>query len=107
MVPSKPVIDRARVTTNPALFKKTADLHISASNKWAANMFANEGIVYVGNLVRMTEAELLRIPNMRKKLVYLIKHELASMGLRLGMHVPGWTPENDEDPPPEPRGNHP
>ena len=40
---------------------------------------------------------MLRTPNFGRKSLNEIKEVLASMGLHLGMDVPGWPPENIED----------
>ena len=45
----------------------------------------------------MSEAEMLRTPNFGRKSLNEIKEVLSSMGLRLGMEVSGWPPENIED----------
>jgi DNA-directed RNA polymerase subunit alpha len=47
--------------------------------------------------VEKTEAEMLRTPNFGRKSLNEIKEVLASMGLRLGMDIPGWPPENIEE----------
>jgi hypothetical protein len=40
---------------------------------------------------------MLRTPNFGRKSLNEIKEVLASMGLRLGMDIPGWPPENIEE----------
>jgi DNA-directed RNA polymerase subunit alpha len=47
--------------------------------------------------VQKTEQEMLRTPNFGRKSLNEIKEVLASMGLGLGMTVPGWPPENIEE----------
>ena len=49
------------------------------------------------HLVQKTEAEMLRTPNFGRKSLNEIKEVLSSMGLRLGMDIPGWPPENIEE----------
>lgn len=49
------------------------------------------------DLVQKTEAEMLRTPNFGRKSLNEIKEVLSSMGLRLGMDIPGWPPENIEE----------
>ena len=39
----------------------------------------------------------LRTPNFGRKSLNEIKEVLSSMGLRLGMDIPGWPPENIEE----------
>ena len=63
----------------------------------SANCLKNDNIVYIGDLVQRTEQEMLRTPNFGRKSLNEIKEVLASMGLGLGMTVPGWPPENIED----------
>jgi DNA-directed RNA polymerase subunit alpha len=40
---------------------------------------------------------MLRTPNFGRKSLNEIKEVLTSMGLSLGMEVPGWPPDNIED----------
>jgi hypothetical protein len=59
----------------------------------AAACLKNGRITYIGELVRMTEAEMLRTPNFGRKPLNEIKEALAKMGLHLGMDVRGWAPD--------------
>jgi DNA-directed RNA polymerase subunit alpha len=79
---------------NPALLKKVDELELSVRS---ANCLKNDNIVYIGDLIQKTEAEMLRTPNFGRKSLNEIKEVLASMGLHLGMEVPDWPPENIED----------
>ena len=79
---------------NPALLKKVDELELSVRS---ANCLKNDNIVYIGDLIQKTEAEMLRTPNFGRKSLNEIKEVLAQMGLHLGMEVPGWPPENIED----------
>ena len=63
----------------------------------SANCLKNDNIVYIGDLVQKTEAEMLRTPNFGRKSLNEIKEVLAQMGLHLGMEVPGWPPENIDE----------
>ena len=63
----------------------------------SANCLKNDNIVYIGDLIQKTEAEMLRTPNFGRKSLNEIKEVLSSMGLRLGMEIPGWPPENIEE----------
>jgi DNA-directed RNA polymerase subunit alpha len=62
----------------------------------AANCLRNDNIVYIGDLVRKTEAEMLRTPNFGRRSLNEIKEVLAHMGVHLGTNVPDWPPENLE-----------
>jgi DNA-directed RNA polymerase subunit alpha len=79
---------------NPALLKKVDELELSVRS---ANCLKNDNIVYIGDLIQKTEAEMLRTPNFGRKSLNEIKEVLAQMGLHLGMEVPGWPPENIEE----------
>ena len=78
----------------PAFLKKVDELELSVRS---ANCLKNDNIVYIGDLVQKTEAEMLRTPNFGRKSLNEIKEVLAQMGLHLGMDVPGWPPENIEE----------
>ncbi len=79
---------------NPAFLKKVDELELSVRS---ANCLKNDNIVYIGDLVQKTEAEMLRTPNFGRKSLNEIKEVLAQMGLHLGMEVSGWPPENIEE----------
>jgi len=79
---------------NPALLKKVDELELSVRS---ANCLKNDNIVYIGDLIQKTEAEMLRTPNFGRKSLNEIKEVLAQMGLHLGMEVQGWPPENIEE----------
>jgi DNA-directed RNA polymerase subunit alpha len=79
---------------NPALLKKVDELELSVRS---ANCLKNDNIVYIGDLIQKTEAEMLRTPNFGRKSLNEIKEVLAQMGLHLGMEVTNWPPENIDD----------
>jgi DNA-directed RNA polymerase subunit alpha len=79
---------------NPALLKKVDELELSVRS---ANCLKNDNIVYIGDLIQKTEAEMLRTPNFGRKSLNEIKEVLTNMGLHLGMDVPNWPPENIEE----------
>jgi DNA-directed RNA polymerase subunit alpha len=79
---------------NPALLKKVDELELSVRS---ANCLKNDNIVYIGDLIQKSEAEMLRTPNFGRKSLNEIKEVLAQMGLHLGMEVPGWPPENIDE----------
>ena len=81
-------------TINRFLLKKVDELELSVRS---ANCLKNDNIIYIGDLVQKTEAEMLRTPNFGRKSLNEIKEVLSSMGLRLGMEIPGWPPENIEE----------
>ena len=79
---------------NPLLLKKVDELELSVRS---ANCLKNDNIVYIGDLIQKTEAEMLRTPNFGRKSLNEIKEVLSGMGLHLGMDVDEWPPENIED----------
>src|SRR5499425_1227575 len=95
--PKKAIEEAAKhpeLAFNAALLKKVDELELSVRS---ANCLKNDNIVYIGDLIQKTEAEMLRTPNFGRKSLNEIKEVLASMGLHLGMEVPGWPPENIEE----------
>jgi DNA-directed RNA polymerase subunit alpha len=79
---------------NKNLLRKVDELELSVRS---ANCLKNDNIVYIGDLVQKTEAEMLRTPNFGRKSLNEIKEVLANMGLHLGMEIPAWPPENIEE----------
>jgi DNA-directed RNA polymerase subunit alpha len=79
---------------NPHLLRKVDELELSVRS---ANCLKNDNIVYIGDLVQKTEAEMLRTPNFGRKSLNEIKDVLSQMGLHLGMKILNWPPENIED----------
>lgn len=79
---------------NRNLLRKVEELELSVRS---ANCLKNDNIVYIGDLVQKTEAEMLRTPNFGRKSLNEIKEVLAKMGIHLGMETPGWPPENIEE----------
>jgi len=80
---------------SPYLLKKVYDLDELSVR--ATNCLKNDNIVYVGDLVQKSEGEMLKTPNFGRKSLNEIKEKLAKIGLRFGMEVPGWPPENIEE----------
>lgn len=85
---------REELPFNKNLLRKVDELELSVRS---ANCLKNDNIVYIGDLVQKTEAEMLRTPNFGRKSLNEIKEVLAKMGIHLGMETPGWPPENIED----------
>ncbi len=79
---------------NRNLLRKVDELELSVRS---ANCLKNDNIVYIGDLVQKTEAEMLRTPNFGRKSLNEIKEVLAQMGLHLGMEITAWPPENIEE----------
>lgn len=79
---------------NKNLLRRVDELELSVRS---ANCLKNDNIIYIGDLVQKSEAEMLRTPNFGRKSLNEIKEVLAQMGLTLGMEVPGWPPENIDE----------
>jgi DNA-directed RNA polymerase subunit alpha len=84
----------AELPFNRNLLRKVDELELSVRS---ANCLKNDNIVYIGDLVQKTEAEMLRTPNFGRKSLNEIKEVLSAMGLHLGMEITNWPPENIED----------
>lgn len=82
------------VPFNKNLLRKVDELELSVRS---ANCLKNDNIVYIGDLVQKSEAEMLRTPNFGRKSLNEIKEVLSQMGLHLGMEIPNWPPENIEE----------
>ena len=76
------------------LLKKVDELELSVK---AAKGIKDNNIVYIGDLVQMSTEEISRTPSIGKRHLNEIERALSSMGLRLGMEVPNWPPENIEE----------
>jgi DNA-directed RNA polymerase subunit alpha len=75
----------------PALLRRTDEVGLSERT---AECLTSAGIVYVGELVQMTEIELLHTPHVGRGALHEIKVMLAGLGLQLGMVLLDWPPEN-------------
>jgi len=79
---------------NPILLKKVDELELSVRSR---NCLQNDNIVYIGDLVNKTEAEMLRTQNFGRKSLNEIKDVLEKFKLKFGMEVSVWPPENIEE----------
>ncbi|MDD9329444.1 MAG: DNA-directed RNA polymerase subunit alpha, partial [Bartonella sp.] len=64
--PQKELVEEpdSELSFNPALLKKVDELELSVRS---ANCLKNDNIVYIGDLIQKTEAEMLRTPNFGRK----------------------------------------
>ena len=94
--PSREVVEESRdeLPFNRNLLRKVDELELSVRS---ANCLKNDNIIYIGDLVQKTEADMLRTPNFGRKSLNEIKEVLSQMGLHLGMEIPDWPPENIEE----------
>lgn len=79
---------------NRNLLKKVNELELSVRS---ANCLKNDNIIYIGDLVQKTEAEMMRTPNFGRKSLNEIKEVLAQMGLQFGMEFVDWPPDDIEE----------
>ncbi|MEN8719543.1 MAG: DNA-directed RNA polymerase subunit alpha [Oceanococcaceae bacterium] len=76
---------------NPMLLRPIEELELTVRS---ANCLKAENIHFIGDLVRRTEADLLKTPNLGKKSLTEIKDVLESHELALGMTIENWqTPQ--------------
>ena len=76
---------------DPILLRPVDDLELTVRS---ANCLKAENIYYIGDLIRRTEVELVKTPNLGKKSLTEIKDVLASRGLSLGMRLENWPPSS-------------
>lgn len=74
---------------NPLLLRPVDDLELTVR---AANCLKAENIYYIGDLVRRSESDLLKTPNLGKKSMTEIKMVLLQHNLSLGMNLKNWPP---------------
>lgn len=83
------VVKVPETTIDPALLQTIDELDLTVRS---ANCLKAENIYYLGDLVKRTENELLKTPNLGKKSLNEIKELLSSKGLSLGMSIDNWPP---------------
>lgn len=74
---------------DPVMRERVEDLELTVRS---ANCLKAEGIERIGDLVKRTESDLMRTPNLGKKSITEIKGALAERGLELGTELEGWPP---------------
>jgi len=77
---SVPPKKQARPGLQSGAAEEVDELELSVRS---ANCLKNDNIVYIGDLIQKTEAEMLRTPNFGRKSLNEIKAVLAEMGLHL------------------------
>ena len=87
-------LDSDRPKINRHLLRKVDELELSVRS---ANCLKNDNILYIGDLVQKSEAEMLRTPNFGRKSLNEIKEVLQQMGLHLGMEITEWPPDNIDE----------
>lgn len=83
--------EESRQVFDPMLLKKVDEFGLSGRS---VNCLRNANIVYIGDLIQRTEAEMLRTPNFGRKSLNEIKEALSGLGLHLGMEVEDWPPDD-------------
>jgi Bacterial RNA polymerase, alpha chain C terminal domain len=82
---------------NPDLARPIESLDFGRQDVRVKGRLRDDNLFTVGDLVRKTERELLRTPNIGRTCMNSIKATLGEMGLRLGMIVPPVEHSNGED----------
>ncbi|WP_168463893.1 DNA-directed RNA polymerase subunit alpha [Wolbachia endosymbiont of Ctenocephalides felis wCfeT] len=94
----KPIASSSNVSKelgySPNLLLKVEVMDLSVRSH---NCLKNENIVYVGDLARRTESDMLRTANFGRKSLTEIRKALADLGLSLGMDVPNWPPKDIDE----------
>lgn len=76
-------------TILPVMMKRVDELELTPH---VVNPLLGDNILYVYDLIRRTETELIKTPNLGRKRLNRIKEVLALHGLWLGMKIEGWRP---------------
>ena len=87
-------IDEEFLAFDPTLLKKVDELELSVRSQ---NCLKNENIIYLGDLVRRSENDMLKTPNFGRKSLNEIRAILQSYNLNFGMDIPEWPPENIDE----------
>ena len=75
------------------LLKSIDELELSVRSY---NCLKNENILYIGDLVVRTEAEMLKTANFGRKSLNELKDNLKNMNLKFGTNIANWPPANIE-----------
>lgn len=92
-VTDKKTVGQRKEGFNDYYLYKVDRLELSARS---ANCLKTDNIIYIGDLVQKTEAELLRIRHCGRRSVTVIKAALARMDLHLGTEINDWPPKTLE-----------
>ncbi|MBP7709691.1 MAG: DNA-directed RNA polymerase subunit alpha [Rickettsiales bacterium] len=79
---------------NKNLLRTIDELELSVRSY---NCLKNENIIYVGDLVSKSEAEMLKTANFGRKSLNELKENLKVMGLGFGMKLINWPPKNMDE----------
>lgn len=83
--------EKIEIQIDPILLRPVDDLELTVRS---ANCLKAENINNIGDLIRRTEVELLKTPNLGKKSLNEIKEVLAAHGLELGTELEHWPVNN-------------
>ncbi len=82
---------KANNEINYNLFRKVEDLELSVRS---LNCLKNDGITYIGDLVKRQESDMMKTPNFGRKSLNELKRMLADMNLSFGMDEVEWPPKD-------------
>jgi hypothetical protein len=85
-VGARPFVMIGDVVFDPVLLRRTDELPLPVVS---ANILKQNGIVYIGDLVQLTQQEFLSLPTSGRKSFELIGEAVAGLGLTFGMKLPG------------------
>ncbi len=83
-----------KLSFDPVLLKKVDELELSVRSQ---NCLKNENILYLGDLVKRSENDMLKTPNFGRKSLNEIRAILQSLNVNFGMDIPEWPPENIDE----------
>jgi DNA-directed RNA polymerase subunit alpha len=83
-------VEEHREELNENLLRPVSELELSVRS---SNCLKNADIKFIGDLVQKTEIEMLKTKNFGRKSLNEIKEILNEMGLRFGMKLENWPPD--------------
>jgi DNA-directed RNA polymerase subunit alpha len=95
-LPAQPVGLAEPVAVPVELMRSVDELELTVRS---GNCLKAENLYLIGDLIRCTENELLKTPNLGRKCLNEIKHALALRGLVLGTRLQDWPPYSKVRPP--------
>jgi DNA-directed RNA polymerase subunit alpha len=79
--------DDEMFNVNPSFLKRIDEMELSVRS---SNCLKSEGIIYVGDLIQKSEADMMKLANFGRKSLNELKTNLTVLGLSFGMKIDNW-----------------
>lgn len=92
-------LDDSSYEALPSLLNQNLLIRISTLNLSVRteNCMRAAKVRYLGDLVKLTQIQVRKLPNLGKKSLDELNYVLKSFDLKLGMNIPNWSPEVAEE----------